>query len=136
MRSWDPECLHKSRYIVGENLRRIGTFRFVAFARPSKIKGDTGEVFGIFGYLECITGVIGGQVGDENEGLTGSLLVIIDIEVVSFDLRHASLSQVRFLVCVRAPTISTSVTIPWNGFQEILLGTNYAPRELPELMVK
>ncbi len=60
MRLWDPKGPHKCGDVIGENLGRIGTFRFGAFASPSEVQRDARKVLGVFGHLECITGVIGG----------------------------------------------------------------------------
>ena len=77
--------------IVRKQLDGIGAFRFVAFASPSEVERDAGEVLRIFGDLKGVTGVIGGQVGNEYEWIAGSLLVIVHGDVVGFDLRHTSL---------------------------------------------
>jgi hypothetical protein len=50
-------------------------------------------VLGVLRHLEGVTGVICGQVGNENEGLSGSLLLIVHGEVVGFDLGHGSFSS-------------------------------------------
>jgi hypothetical protein len=40
----------------------------------------------VVGDLECVTSVVGGEIGDENEGLASSLLLVVDGDVVDFDL--------------------------------------------------
>jgi hypothetical protein len=70
MRFADAHRLHEPGNIVGEQLRRIGTVRFVRFARPPQIDGNAGEVPGILRDLKCVTGVIRGQIRNENEWLT------------------------------------------------------------------
>src|SRR5712692_427140 len=92
MRLCDAQGADESGNVVCEKLSGIGAFRFVGFASPSEVERDAGKVLGIFCHLEGVTGVIGGQVGNENEGLASSLLVIVHGDVVCFDLRHVSLS--------------------------------------------
>lgn len=41
--------------------------RFVAFPGSSEVERDAGEELGIFRHLKRVTGVIGGQEGDENQ---------------------------------------------------------------------
>ncbi len=88
MRLRDAERLHEGSNIVGEKLRGIDAFRFVGFASPSEVERDAGKVLGVFRHLKSVTGMIGGQVGNENEWLACSLLVIVHGDVVCFDLRH------------------------------------------------
>lgn len=90
MRLWDSQGPHERGNIVGENLGGIGAVRFVGFASPSEVEGDAGVMLGIFCHLKGITGVIGGQVRNENQGLAGPLLVIVHSEVVRFDLGHGN----------------------------------------------
>ena len=77
MRFGDAHRLHECGNIVGKQLRRIGTVRFVRFARSPQIDGNAGEAPGILRHLKGVTGVIRGQVRNENERLTGSLLVVV-----------------------------------------------------------
>src|SRR5258708_39592929 len=102
MRLADPQGLHKSGDIVGEKLSGIDTFRFVGFASPSEVERDAGKVLGVLCHLEGVTGVVSGQIRKENEGLSGSLLVIVHRDVVGFDLRHESQS---FRMCSLLPII-------------------------------
>src|SRR6266849_2221843 len=84
----NPQLTHESGDVIGEKLSGIGTIRCVTFASPSEVERDAGKVLGVLCHLEGVTGVIGGQVGNENERLAGSLLVIVHGEVVCLDLRH------------------------------------------------
>src|SRR6266849_4491553 len=96
MRLMDPRGLHESGNIVPQKLGGIDAFGFVRFTCPSEVERDAGKVLGILCYLEGITGVIGGQIRNENQRLSASLLVIVYRDVVGFDLRHGSLS---FRIC-------------------------------------
>jgi hypothetical protein len=88
MRPLDPDRLHEAGDVVGEQFGRIGPARLVGLARSARIEGDAGEMLGVVGDLECVTSVVGGEIGNENEGLAGSLLLIVDRDVVDFDLGH------------------------------------------------
>src|SRR5438105_5898803 len=100
MRLLDSRDLHESGNVIREKFGRIGSLWFVGFTCPSEIQRDASKVLGVLCHLEGVTTVIGGQVGDENEGLTVSLLVIVHRDVVGFDLRHGSQS---FRVCSVSP---------------------------------
>src|SRR5713101_8336507 len=100
MRLLDPRGWHESGNVVREKLSGIDAFRFVRFTCPSEVERDAGKVLGVLCHLEGVTGVIGGQIRNENEGLSGSLLVIVHRDVVGFDLRHGSLS---FRMCSVSP---------------------------------
>jgi hypothetical protein len=91
--------LHKGGHIIRKELGRIDTRGFIGFARSACIDGDAGEVFGVLGDLKGITGVIGGQVGDKNERLSGSLLIVVHGYVVHFDSGH-DISSLRGIVGV------------------------------------
>jgi len=67
--------LHKRCDIIREKLAGIDAFGFVAFTRPAEVDGDAGKMLGVLGYLEGITGVIGGQIGNEDQRFSISLLV-------------------------------------------------------------
>ena len=88
MRLLDSDSLHESGNIVREKLGGIGALRFVRFTSPPEVERDAGKVLGILSHLEGVTGVIGGQLRNKNEGLTGSLLIIVHRDVVGFNLRH------------------------------------------------
>src|SRR5438552_1237854 len=64
---------HKRGNVVCEKLSRVGTFRFVRFASSPEVERYAGEVLGVFRYLKSVTGVVGGQVRNENEGLATNL---------------------------------------------------------------
>src|ERR1700680_1933561 len=96
----DLQGLHKSGNIVGEKLGGIDAFGFVCFASPSEVERDAGKMLGVLRHLEGVAGIISGQKRNENEGLSGSLLVIVHRDVVGFDLRHKSQS---FRMCSVLP---------------------------------
>src|SRR5215510_6324412 len=89
---WYSRRLHESGNIVGEMLRRIGTFCFVRLSRSPEIERDAGKVRGVFCHLEGITGVVGGQVWDQNQRLARSLPVVVESDAIGFHLGHESLS--------------------------------------------
>src|ERR1041384_5455305 len=88
MRLLDSRSLHEGGHIVSESLGGIVGFRFVGFTGSPQVEREAGEVLGILGHLEGVTGVIGGKIRNENKRFSGSLLVIIYCDVVGFDLRH------------------------------------------------
>src|SRR6266851_3879729 len=88
----DPCGLHERGNIVREKLGGIDAFGLVGFTCPSEVERDACKVLSVLCHLEGVTGVIGGQVRNENEGLTASLLVIVHRYVAGFDLRHGSQS--------------------------------------------
>jgi hypothetical protein len=45
-------------------------------------------MFGVLWSLKRITGIIGAQIGDQDEGFSASLLLVIHIDVVYFYLGH------------------------------------------------
>src|SRR5271167_3416693 len=92
MRLPDPRGLHEGGNIISEKLGGIVAFGFVRFTCPSEVERDAGKALGVLCHLEGVTGVIGGQIWYENEGLSSSLLVIVHCNVVGFDFRHESLS--------------------------------------------
>ena len=86
----NPCGLHESGNVVRQKLGGIDAFEFIRFTCPSKIERDAGKVLGVLCHLEGVAGVIGGQVRNENEWLSSSLLVVVHCDVIGFDLRHAS----------------------------------------------
>src|SRR6266566_2722843 len=86
-----PQRSHECSNIVGENLCRIFTFRLITFPSPSEVQRYAGEMLGIFRHLKSVTGVIGGQEGDENQRIACSLLLVVHRDVICFDLRHGIL---------------------------------------------
>jgi hypothetical protein len=68
MRLLDPDRLHEAGDIVGEEFGRIGPLRLIALARAPRIERDAGEMLGVVGDLKRVTGVVGGEIGDEHQG--------------------------------------------------------------------
>src|SRR5271169_3295899 len=92
MRSLHADRLHEGGDVVGEQLHRIGAVRLVSLARASRVNGDASEMLGIVCDLEGIAGVVGGEIGDEDERLSCPLLLVVHGDAVRFDLRHVNLS--------------------------------------------
>ena len=85
----DAERIHEGGDIVGQKLGGIDAARFVGFTGAARIEGDAREVLGVFPDLKSVAGVVGGQVRDGDQGITGALLVIVDGQIVRFHLRHS-----------------------------------------------
>src|SRR5436189_208730 len=88
MRLLDSDGLHECGDIVREEFSGIGASWFVGFTGPSEVKRKASKVLSVLSYLEGITGVVGGQIGNEDQGFTCSLLIIIHGQIVGFDFRH------------------------------------------------
>jgi len=72
---WRPSAAREAlgfQSTGGENLCRVATFRFIALPGSSEVKRDAGEVLGIFRCLKSVTGIIGGQEGDENDRIAAT----------------------------------------------------------------
>jgi len=57
-----------------------------AWEQPSKISSS--EPSGVLGDLEGVTGIVGRQVGNQHQRLSGSLLVVVHRDVLGSDLGH------------------------------------------------
>src|SRR5215469_8839971 len=89
---------HEAGDIVGKELRRVSTGRFVGFSRPTQNNRDTGKILGVVGHLEGITGIVRRQVGNEDERFSCSFLLIMHSQVVYTYTRHlVSSSRVQAL---------------------------------------
>ena len=91
MRFGDAHRLHERRNIVGKQFRRVGALRLVRFAGSPQVHGNGGEVLRVLRHLKGVTSVIRGQVGNEDERLTRSLLVVIHRDRVGDYFRHRTL---------------------------------------------
>ena len=69
MRCLDADRAHEGGDVVGEQFGRIFSVRLVGLARSAGIKRNAGEVLGIFGDLEGVTGIVGGKIGNEDKRL-------------------------------------------------------------------
>ena len=88
MRFLDADRSHEGGDVVGEQFGRIGSVWLVGLAGAARIKRNAGEMLGVVGDLEGVTGVVGGEVRDEHKRLARSLALVIDRDVVDLDLGH------------------------------------------------
>jgi len=93
-----PQGLHKGVHIIGKEFRGIDSFRLVSFASPPWIDGDAGKVLGVLGNLESIAGAIRGQERNQDQRLSGSLLIVVHGDTVRFDLGHLIVSFLLWCV--------------------------------------
>src|ERR1700722_10202539 len=100
MRALNADRLHEGSDVVAEQFHRIGALRLVSLARAPRLNGDAGEVLSIVGDLKSITGLISGQIGNENKRLSRALLLVVDGDAVGLDFRHAYLPD-RFVIGLR-----------------------------------
>src|SRR4029077_6728805 len=70
----DLECGKKSRGVVGEEPRRIGTGRLVTLAGAARVERDASEMLGVVPHLEGIPGVVGCQIRNQQQRLARALL--------------------------------------------------------------
>src|SRR6185437_2051106 len=84
----DSHCAHERHHIIREKFCAVCALRCLRLASPAKIQRDAGEMLGVLCHLECIAGVIGGKVGNQDQRLSASLLVIIHGDVIGFDPGH------------------------------------------------
>jgi hypothetical protein len=92
MRLSDSHSSHESGNIVRERLSGISIAGFVGFTGPSEVERDAREILGVLCDLKGVTRVIGGEVRNENEGISGPLLLVVHGDVVRSDLGHRRLS--------------------------------------------
>ena len=88
VRPLDADRGHECGHLVGVGVGRVRAGRLVALARARQVDRDAAEVLGVGGQLERVAGVIGAQVGDEQERLAVALHVVVDAESVDVGLRH------------------------------------------------
>jgi hypothetical protein len=86
--SSDTDGLHERGDVVGELLGRIDTVGLVLFSGAAEIDADAGEAPRVFLQLKRVAGMVGPEVGEEDQGLAASLLLIVDRDVVRSDLWH------------------------------------------------
>src|SRR5271169_5534850 len=84
----DLERGKKGRGIVGEEPRRIWTGRLVALPSAAWVEADAGEMLGVVPRLERIAGVVGRQIGNQQQRLARALLFVVHGDVIDLDLRH------------------------------------------------
>ena len=88
MRPFDPDGPKESGELVGVPLGGIWPGWLVAFARARQVHCDAPEVLGVRRKLEGVAGVVGGEIGDEQQGLALALLLVVDGEPEGLDLWH------------------------------------------------
>jgi hypothetical protein len=91
MGALDADPLHERGDIIGKQFCRLGPCRLVRLACTAWVEGNAGEELGIVRDLESVASIVGGKVWNEDERLTGPLLLVIHSDVVHFDFRHISL---------------------------------------------
>ena len=95
MRALDTDRLHEGCDIVGEQFHRIGAGGLVAFAGAARIDADAGKMLGVLADLECVAGIVGREIRDEHERFARALLLIVQSNAVSLDLRHVNLAVLK-----------------------------------------
>jgi hypothetical protein len=78
--------------------------RLVGLARAAWVDRNAGEILGVIGDLEGVAGIVGGEIGNEDERLAGALLLVVDRDVVDFHLGH-----------LEPPRAMQFVTLRWRG---------------------
>jgi hypothetical protein len=86
-----PDRLHERGHVVGEQLGGVGAVWFAGLAGAAQVDGDAGEVLGVVGHLEGVAGLVDGEVGDEYQRLPGTLLLVVDVDVVGAHRGHVTL---------------------------------------------
>ena len=79
-------------------------------------------MFGVLGNLESIAGMISGQVGDQDQRLSGSLLIVVHSDTVRFDFGHLIVPLLRRYAVIRQmlPALSINFQVMSNDhFSEI-----------------
>jgi len=69
VRTRDAQGLHQGGHVVGDDFRRVGRIRLLRLASPAGIERDAAELLGVVGDLEGVAGVVGGEVGNQDERL-------------------------------------------------------------------
>src|ERR1700722_11243669 len=88
MRFLDADRAHESGDVVGEQFGRISSVWLVGLAGSARIQRNAGEMLGVVGDLEGVTGIVGGKVRDEHKRLARPLGLVVDGDVVDLDLGH------------------------------------------------
>ena len=87
--------LHERGDVVGQQFGGVGALRLAGQASATKVHGEAGEVLRVLRDLEGVARLVGGQVGDEHEGLTVALDLVVDVDAVRLDNWHADPSSIR-----------------------------------------
>lgn len=75
----DPDGAQERGDLIGVALGRVRPGGLVALARAGKVDRDTAEVLGVRRQLEGVAGVVGGQVGNQQQRLALALYVVVVI---------------------------------------------------------
>jgi hypothetical protein len=86
-----PNRLHERGHVVGQQFGGVGAIWFAGLAGAAQVDRDAGVVLGVVGHLEGVAGLVDGQVGDQHQRLPGTLLLVVDIDVVGAHRGHATL---------------------------------------------
>jgi len=88
VRGRNVESLHERGDVVGKILGGVSGGRFVADTGAPQIDRDAGEMFGVLSHLECVTSVVGCEKRNEDKWFTGTLLFVVQRDIVDFKCRH------------------------------------------------
>src|SRR6185503_18919788 len=88
---WNPERVDERGYIVRIAFDGNLSIRIVALTRAAQVQCVNGEMLRVLGNLECVALIIRTQVRNEDQRLAASLLFVVDVDSVCFNLRHSNL---------------------------------------------
>jgi hypothetical protein len=97
-------------FIIGKEFRGIGSSGLVCLASPPWTNGDAGKVVGVPGNLKRIAGAVRGQVRDQDQRLSGALLIVVHGEFVHLDFGHLIFSFLHRGVATSIPVFSGSIS--------------------------
>src|SRR6266540_2226628 len=84
-----PQSLHERRDVIGKQFGRVRPLGLVTLTLTPEVQRDTCEVLGVVGDLKSVTS---GQVRDQDERLSCSLLVVVHGYIAHLDFRHLVVS--------------------------------------------
>src|SRR6266498_168426 len=87
-----PQSLHERHDVIGKQFGRVRPLGLVTLTLTPEVQRDTCEVLGVVGDLKSVTSVISGQVRDQDERLSCSLLVVVHGYIAHLDFRHLVVS--------------------------------------------
>jgi hypothetical protein len=91
----DAQFGHEGGDVVGVLLGRVGALGLVALPRPPQVDRDAGVVLGELGELEGVAGVVGGEIGKEDQRLTRTRRLVVHGDVPHRRGRHGVSSRRR-----------------------------------------
>jgi hypothetical protein len=80
--------LHKGGDIVREQFRCVGAAGLAAAARTAKVHREAREMLRVVLHLEGVALLVGGEVGDEDNGLTFPLDLVVNVDAVRMHSWH------------------------------------------------